>query len=261
MKRECNIKVAKQIILAVITLFAVSYGRAENKNETLWAAATQEYAAGNYQAAWDNFSQIEQEGYAAKELYYNMGNCAYRLNKIGKAVLYYERALKLNPSDSDVKANLEMARAQSLDKIDSLPEFVFVTWLRGFRNTLSANAWAIISLLFAALFLLLLYMLRFGGMGVGRKIKIILSMVALVAALLSFVFSLSLALHSRRAKEAVVTDSSATVKSAPNSNGNTIFILHEGTKVEILESVAPWYKIEIADGRQGWLKESDVEAI
>lgn len=228
---------------------------------SVWKSAEDAYSVGDFDGAIRNYEALCKEGAVSSFLFYNLGNAYYRKGSVGKAILNYERALKLNPADQDIKHNLEMARTHTLDKIDSVPQFILVEWVRNLRNKLSSNAWAILSLVFLALTAVLILLYRFGRSASSRKVYFIIAMVMLALTLFSFLFSVSLARQANATDTAIVVENIGSVKSSPAAGGNSIFVLHEGTRVKILESVEQWTRIEIQDGRQGWIKTSDIEVI
>ena len=229
--------------------------------EALWVKGNNAYSLGEYANALDAYKQIEDGGYLSAKLLYNMGNAYYKLQDDGRAILYYERALKLDPSNGDIKNNLEIARLKTLDKIESVPEFILSTWTKDLRNAMSSDKWAWtgLVLLLAAAVLMLLF--RHAPAVGQRKVSFIVACLVLLVAIIAFIFSLNLKGKANNANFAVVLSPVSNVKSAPNSTGGNLFILHEGTKVEILESVGQWSKVELSDGRQGWMESKDFEAI
>ena len=234
---------------------------APKSQAAIWKSAEEAYAVGDFDGAIREYQSLEKAGAVSSSLFYNLGNAFYRKGSVGKAILYYERALKLDPADKDIRNNLDMARLQTLDKIDSVPQFILVEWVKNLRNKLSSNAWAIVSLILLALSVALLLLCKFGRTTSSRKLYFIIAMIFLLFTIFSFLFSLSLARQATGNDTAVVVENIGSVKSSPAAGGNSIFVLHEGTKVKILESVEQWSKIEIQDGRQGWIKTSDIEVI
>lgn len=251
-------------ILIFITLVllgsSVANGQ-EESNSKLWQKANDSYSLGDYKEAVALYKEIEERGYVSYKLYYNMANSYYKLQEDGLAILYYSRALKLNPANEDIKTNLEIARLKTLDKIEVIPEFILASWLRRFRNTFSSDAWAMAALVLLAIAALLLLVYKRGDSITARKISFIFSMVLLFFTILAVTFSFTLRNDAVAADSAIVLLPVSNVKSAPNDTGNNLFILHEGTQVEILESVGQWSRIELQDGRQGWMLSSDFEVI
>ncbi|MEF9931768.1 MAG: SH3 domain-containing protein, partial [Bacteroidales bacterium] len=204
---------------------------------------------------------IEKEGYASSELFYNMGNAYYKQGQNGKAILYYEKAFKLDPSNGDIETNLEIAKLNTLDKIDTLPEFILSTWIKEFRNMMSSNKWGYTSIVFLAIMALLLIGYNFAPTTRQRKLAFVLACVSLLFAIFSILFAANLRSNANNSDFAIVMVPVSNVKSAPNSTGNNLFILHVGAKIEILEQVEGWCKIELSDGRQGWIHATEMEVI
>ncbi len=247
-------------ILAIMFLFSALSLGAQDRGE-LWTKGNDAYSMGQYQGALDSYNELEKMGYESYKLYYNMGNAWYKLDNMGKAILYYEKALKLDPSGADALNNLQIAKLHTLDKIDQVPEFVLSAWTKNLRNNLSSNAWAYISLGLLAVMFILLLLFKFAPTTGGRKFSFVLACVVLLFAICTLLFSISLKSEATAQDSAIVMVPVSNVKSAPNSTGNNLFILHEGSKVEILEQAGKWCRIEIADGRQGWIQQVDVEVI
>ncbi|MBO6238925.1 MAG: tetratricopeptide repeat protein, partial [Bacteroidales bacterium] len=196
------------------------------------------------------------------ELYYNLGNACFKQDDIAHAILNYERALKLDPSYSDARYNLEFAQGFVQDKIEAVPEFFLEQWGRKACWLLPSDAWAalFLVLLAAALGCTLLFLL--GGRSALRKTGFICGIVALVLSLLCLDFAFWQRTDYRKADGAVVTRPVTTVRSSPGSDAaKDLFVLHEGTKVKLLDEVGSWRNIELADGRQGWMKTEDLEVI
>ncbi|MBQ3174561.1 MAG: tetratricopeptide repeat protein [Bacteroidales bacterium] len=250
----------KRFIYILVFVLMAQLGYAVDR-DSLWVRANDAYSLGEYSKALDIYGHIEKDGYVSARLWYNMGNACYKLQEDGKAILYYERALKLDPSNADVKHNLEIARLKILDKIESVPEFILVTWLKELRNTMSSDRWAwtgVILLLFTALSVLAF---RFAPRRAQRKVAFVFACLFLLLTIASFLFSINLKNNVRRADSAIVLVPVSNVKSAPNSTGGNLFILHEGTKVNIIENVGQWSRVELSDGRQGWMLSKDFETI
>ncbi len=227
----------------------------------MWGKANEAYATGNYAAAEEAYKAIERTGLVSNELFYNLGNVYYKQKAWGKAVLYYERALKLEPGDNDALYNLEMARAMTIDKIEAMPEFFLATWIKGIHGMAGADTWAWLSVLLLAACLVLAGLFFFADSIPLRKV----SFFAAVLALLLSAGSFTCARYQQAAlldrSEAIIMAAVTTVKSSPDSNGKDLFILHEGTKVSLLESLGEWTRIQLMDGRQGWTLRSATEQI
>ena len=253
-------KVAGATLLVLLLSLALPAAAQEDVS-SLWEKAGEAFAAGQWQNALNCYQMIEGEGLVSDDLYYNIGNTFLKLQDNAHAILYYERALKLNPSHADAAHNLEIVRQMTLDKIDEVPDFILVSWFHNLRQGLSANAWAWITLALLLLAGILLTVFRSGAPRSLRKVSFILSCIVLVLAIFTFIFSLQQKRAVTRQDSAIVTAPVCSVKSSPAEGGKTVFVLHEGTKVRLLDDVGDWARIEIADGRQGWAQGSTFEVI
>lgn len=227
----------------------------------LWESANAAYVAGDYDRAVGDYTRILDGGLHSAALYYNLANALFKRGELGRAILYYNRALRLSPSDEDIRHNLEYAERMTKDNIEAVPEFFLATWLRSVRSSLSCSAWTVLSLAaFAALLALgLLYMLsqRLAARKAGFY--------GMAVALLFFVVTSLFAWGGRRdildRSEAVVMGSSVPVKSSPDRSATDLFVLHEGTKVTIGDTLEGWAEIRIADGNKGWIELGRIERI
>lgn len=222
---------------------------------------TESYQRGDYSAARGLYESILKNGYEGADLYYNLGNTYYRLRDIGKAIVNYERAIRLSPNDDDLRHNLELANLMVADKIEPTPRlFVWDYWdslKSSFSLTsLAWTAYAFFLLLFGAL----------TGVVVGRaywlrKIMMVtggLSLVLLVLATTLLAGKLSML---DREDFAVVTGAIATVKNSPDPKSSDAFVLHPGVKIQITDRVNTWVKIRLADGKVGWMQSDAAEII
>ncbi len=227
-----------------------------------WEDGVSLYASGDYGGALDKWHSILDEGKESPELYYNMGCASFKLSEISYAVLYFEKALKLDPTYSDAKHNLEYVQQFVQDRIDSVPEFFLSRWVKSARSLLTSDGWAVVALIMLIIALAGAVLYFVGG---ARRAKVsgftcfILGAVLFVTC---FSFSLSLKRSASEHSYAVVMSAVTVVKSSPDANSGTdLFVLHEGTKGKILQQIGEWYNIELADGRQGWTSKSNLEII
>lgn len=246
------------LILAPVSLF----GKVTVQNaDSLFTLANKFYTEGKYTEAITNYEAIVASGKVSAELYYNLGNAYFKLNDIAHAILYFERAYLLNPSDDDISFNLDLARAYTTDKIEAIPDFFVVEWFMSISNIFSSNAWAFLANSFFVLALILLIIYQFSGKYLIKKNAFITSWITLLLFMVSLSFSISQKNRIINSKHAIITTSAISVKSSPSDTSNDLFILHAGTKIETLRNVGEWYEIRIADGNKGWLPKSAFERI
>ena len=226
-----------------------------------WDLANSAYVNGDYHAAAGYYEEILSRGLSSVKLYYNLGNAYFKEDRLGEAILNYRRALRLSPGSDDIRYNLGVAEARTKDNIEAIPEFFLTKWVRGVRHTMSCTAWSVFSLvaLVCALSLFLTYLLA-RRLSL-RKTGFYGTMLAVVV----FVVTTWFALGERREmlddSQAVVMSLSTAVKSSPDKSATDLFVLHEGTLVEITNRLDGWCEITIADGKKGWLESKTIETI
>lgn len=225
------------------------------------ADADSAYVRQQYQQAIKDYEQLLKEGVSA-DIYYNLGNAYYRTDNITKAVLNYERALLLQPGDKDIRFNLQMARSKTIDKIVPESEMFFFTWYRSLVNIMSVDGWAACALVCISLSIILFLVYLFASLVWQRKVGFFGALLLMVVFIVSNVFAMQQRQILTERSGAIVMSGAAIIKSTPADNGTDLFILHEGTRVDITDStIHKWLKIKLADGKEGWIAAKDVERI
>ena len=243
------------LLLAMICLGGTS-ARAVTKNN-----ADTEYQKGNYQQAIRDYEEVLKNGESA-EIYFNLGNAYYRTDNITKAVLNYERARLLSPGDDDINFNLQFARSKTIDKITPESEMFFITWYKSLVNFTSVDNWAKTGILCIVLALLLVLLYLFGPQLMLRTIGFFGGLSFFVIFLLSnlFAFQQKRALDNRTG--AIIMAPSVNIKKTPAKNSADQFVLHEGTRVDIIDKgMTDWRCIRVGDGREGWIETKAIEEI
>ena len=250
-------------LLALLLLMPAHFASAQQSAaDSLWMAGVTAYTDGDWAGAAGAWSAIRELGVESPELYYNLGNAFFKQDDLAHAILNYERALKLDPSYSDARFNLEFAQGFVQDKIEAVPEFFLEVWGRKMCWLLPSDTWAGLFLLLLAATLGCVLLFLLGRSVAARRTGFIAGIVALVLALLCLGFAFWQRTDYHKADGAIVTRPVTTVQSSPGSDAaKDLFVLHEGTKVKLLDEVGDWRNIELADGRQGWMRESDLEVI
>lgn len=251
----------KVATLLALMLCISSFAQDNTGMEELWNKANDAFGQGQWLTAISCYKTIADSGLVSADLFYNTGCAYFKSGDTPHAILYFEKALKLNPAHDDATNNLAIARQMTLDKIESVPQFVLTGALGKVRRAVSADSWAWISLGLLAAVLALLIVFRRGGSLRLRKTAFITACIVAVFTITAFCFSIAGRRDLTRTDRAIVTVPVSSVKSSPSENGKSIFVLHEGTAVGILDNVGEWTKIEISDGRQGWLQASAIEVI
>ena len=237
---------------------AFSDNNIENATKTEGDSA---YIKEDYATAIQIYETLLKDGEAA-EVYYNLGNSYYKTGEIAKAVLNYERALLLQPGNGDIRANLEVARAKTIDKVEPIPEVFFVSWTKSLINSMSVDAWATWGIISFVLLIVALYFFIFSKQIMQKKIGFISGIVFLVITVCSNLFASQQKENLVNRDEAIVMNPSVTVRSTPSESGTSLFILHEGRKVGIKDnSMKEWKEIRLEDGKVGWVPASAIEVI
>ena len=218
------------------------------------------YNEGNYELALEKYWHIVDFGVESAPLYYNMGNAYYKMKEYPLSILYYEKALKLDPGNEDIKVNLEIANLAVADKIEKLPEPFFVRWWNSLKSMFSADGWAWVSIITFALTLFCLYLFLMSRRTGVRKAGFFVGLLTLIVLALSVTFAIGKYNTLSRQDEAIITTPTVTVKSSPSTSSVDLFVLHEGSKVQILDQSMEWSKVRIADGSEGWLLSEDMIA-
>lgn len=219
------------------------------------------YIKEDYAAAIQIYEALLKNGEAA-DVYYNLGNSYYKIGEIAKAVLNYERALLLQPGNGDIRANLEVARAKTIDKVEPVPEVFFVSWIKSLTNSMSVDAWATWGIVSFILLIIALYFFIFSKQIMLKKIGFISGIILLIVTVCSNLFASQQKEHLVNRSEAIVMNPSVTVRSTPSESGTSLFILHEGRKVSVKDnSMKEWKEIRLEDGKVGWVPASAIEVI
>ena len=260
--RKSAPKGAMMALMLLVLWPAAMQGQEMQYADSLWNTANQAYAEGRWADAVNGYEMISGMGLESAALYCNTGDAYFKDGNPAKAILYYERALKLDPSYSDARFNLALLNNGIKDRIDAVPEFVLKTWFRNFSYIMDSDGWAVCFIVFLALTLAMALMFILSPSVGGRRAGFFVGIVMLLVAILSLTFSVWQKNDAMRADKAIIMRPVTSVKSSPSAEASTdLFILHEGTKVKILDGVGSWKNIELADGRQGWIPSADLEVI
>lgn len=224
----------------------------------LYNQAGQSYKSKQFRAAADDYEKLLSQGYHNAEIYYDLGNCYFKMDSVGKSILNYERGLRISPKDEDLAYNLKLAKLKSVDAIQPVPQLAIVTWWNDFISFNSSTGWGMYAVVTIWISILVFALSLF----IGRRR--ILNVVAILFLLMSF-SSVALAIHQHQQEEksdaAVVMVPSAFVKSAPDAGASDLFMIHEGARIQLLDRVGDWNKIRLEDGKVGWIGKESFEKI
>jgi tetratricopeptide (TPR) repeat protein len=246
-------------ILFLLLLIANSI--AAQNVDSLFISANELYRNGAFEKAIEKYKKIESQEIVSSELYLNLGNAYYKLNKVGPTIYYYEKALKLAPLNAAVKNNLVFAKRLALDNIEEVPKTVFQRFNKNYLQKLSYNEWAmvaVISSFSSATFFLLFY---FGYSSTRKRFYFATSAISFILLFFSVFITYDQYNQSKNKKEAIVFVEKTEVRNAPTLNSEEIFTLHEGAKVIVLDAIDNWKKIKLIDGKQGWIIADEIKLI
>ena len=262
MKTAKTVSKGKTLMLTLLLMIPIASSAAENYPDSLWNAANEAYAQERWEDAVNDYTAIAEASMESAPLWCNLGSAWYKSGNLGKAILCYERALKLDPSYEDARYNLELLNAMKFDRLESVPELILATWMKNLGRTLDSDSWAVCFLVFLVLTLAMVLLFILGSSATSRRAGFFTGVVCLLLAVASLSFSLWQKNEYMKADKAIIMKPVSSVKSSPSGDSaKDLFVLHEGTKVQVLDNVGGWSNIELSDGRQGWLPSSDIEII
>ena len=248
------------LLLVFFVLFSLK-GWSNTSSVALLDSANNAYSKGSYEKALQYYEGVQALGFESPELYFNIGNTYYKLDKIGMAILNYERAKKLSPFDEDINFNLKLTNQRTIDKIEPAPKLFLEEWWDNLKSMHSEKTWGIRSIICFVLFLTFLGVFITSNRIFTKQFGFWLSIAFFVLSAISFSISRSRFYDVQTKDAAVILSSSAEIKNSPADSGIKLFILHEGTRVSTLESNGDWVKIELTSEKIGWVKRSLLEFI
>ncbi len=247
----------KKYILFITLFFCVQFYVMSQSQ----ADADKAYAQNDFQKAAKIYGDLLSKK-ESSALYYNLGNCYYRLGLPSKALLNYERAALLNPSDKDIQANIEFLNTQLSDKTTRPTKFFFVIGWEAFRNSMNLQGWILIGILTFILFLTSIFLYLFSKSMTVRKISFFSGLFFLLVCIISNHFAYSQYRSMTQRNTALIMTSGATVRSAPTETGTALTTLPEGLKIHITDSsMRGWKEIEFDNDKKGWVKDESIEII
>jgi len=246
--------------LFYILLLFVSLG-AIAQNETLFEEGNTLYNDGKYAEAIDKYEAILKTDQHSAELYFNLANAHYKLSNVGPSVYFYEKALQLKPKDQDIINNKAFASNMTVDDIGAIPEVGLSKFVRKVSTSVSFDVWAKITVALIFIFVALVLLYYFSYTTNKKRLSFVGSFVALFLAIVSLGFSFHNFNLQKTNNPAVVFAQESQVKSEPNLRSDEAFTIHEGTKVQVIDTVNNWREIKLADGKTGWIVSSDIKLL
>jgi tetratricopeptide (TPR) repeat protein len=249
-----------KLIIIILGLLISTLAHADS-NKAILEMANQQYNNGDYAGAIANYEKVIETGYESAALYYNLGNAYYKTGELAPAILFYEKAHLLAPNDEDIVFNLELANSHVVDKLEAIPDFFLVQWINTLSMQLSTNQWAIISMVTFGVALLLFLVFLYVSVPLVKRFSFYISMLLVIGAITGFVFSSKEARKLTAHNTAIIFSPTVTVKSSPDESGTDLFLLHEGSKVQLNDSIGNWVEIALSNGNEGWILKEAIRVI
>lgn len=219
------------------------------------------YKQEKYNEAIKSYESILNSGKESVELYYNLGNAYYKLNKLAPAIYNYEKALLINPNDEETKNNLEIAKNRLIDDIKETPDVGFEKQIKSITSIFSYDGWAKSTVFFSILCVLFFALYLFSNKSSYKRLSFFSVIGLLLFVILSYFASIYKKNEALNDNPAIIFEEETTIKAEPRENATTSFVLHEGTKVWVLEKIDKWKKIKLTDDSEGWILENHIKEI
>jgi tetratricopeptide (TPR) repeat protein len=230
-------------------------------NSDFISQANDAYTQNKFNQSIELYQKVIGSGFESSELYYNLGNAYFKTRNFASAILYYEKAKKLDPSNEKINFNIQVCNTKIIDKIEELPRPFYKRWFEDFRFWFSIDVWAVISVVMLFLFFLLMAVYLMANAIHNRKISFWSGIILVAVSLVSGYNAYSQFKGIHNSNEGIVFEPTVNVKSSPDAGSQDLFVIHEGTKVTITDKVNNWIEVRIANGSDGWVDEKAVEKI
>ncbi len=247
-------------VFGILILFFFQYTLGQNQVEK-FNEATEFYNAAKYEEAISNYLSIIEDGQHSAALYFNLANCYYKLSQIAPSIYYYEKALLLKPQDKDIKNNLAYAQNMTLDAIDPLPQTTLNKLYNSITKLFSFDQWAYLAVTFVILFVIAYILFYYFNYSNHKRIAFGISIGALISSMVCILFAFTQYQDYKIDNPAIIFSEELAVKSEPNGRSSQVFVLHEGTKVNVMDTLNDWNKIQLLDGKIGWVPSSEIKLL
>lgn len=230
-------------------------------DDSAFAKANSSYTSENYQEAIDSYEAILQSGQHSAEVYFNLANAYYKINKIGPSIYNYEKALQLDPNSKEIKNNLKFAQQLRVDKIEKTEVNPLIDFVAGVFKSLSIDNWAYLSIILALIAILMFIFYHYAATAGKKRLFFIASLVFLLATIFTIVAAAYSQNWKENNQEAIVYSTETITRTEPKSTAESSFAIHEGTKVTIIAEYQDWAQITLANGSKSWMPLADLKKL
>ncbi len=249
------------VLVSLIFVFFQTNTNAFDRLKDMMIKGNEAYQNKEYEKAIENYNTILNENYVSTALYFNLGNSYYRIGKLGRAILYYEKALKLSPDDENTIYNLSIAKAHTKDKIKEVPELFITKWWNSFLTILPASGWTIVVL---SAYFILLFMIAawvFTKNSSVKQFAFFGGSAAFVVFIITITLLVSAINHENSNKYGILMQQITTAKVSPDEGSSDAFVMHEGVKFQLEDELDGWSEVKLPDGKVGWIQQISFEEI
>jgi tetratricopeptide (TPR) repeat protein len=250
----------KRIALLVFLLASLSAGAQQTPVETA-LSADKAFKENKFKQAIADYKKVIDMGYESANLYRSLGDAYFRSNDFAPAILYYEKSLRIDPNNETTEYNLRVAQSKIADKINPLPQPFYQRVWQGGQKLFNLDVWGIVIIIFFALLLVCTALFLLAAKPQYRRIAFWAGFLMLVMGIASSMLATASYQNKHARQEAIIFNPSVSVKSSPDDASTDIFVIHEGTGVEILDRIGDWYEIQISNGNTGWIRSSVLQII
>jgi tetratricopeptide (TPR) repeat protein len=253
----------KNLLYILILLTQISFGQTTDESaQNVFEIANEMYKKGDYENAIQKYEFIEKNlKQESADLYFNLGNSYYKLNKVAPSIFYYEKALLLEPNNKAMKTNLAFAQKRTIDNVKVIEELGINKFIKSVTSIFSINAWTWLSVAFSVLTLLSFVLFLYKEDPNIKRFSFVSIFVALFLVIVSFSSANFLTNYKKKDRPAIVFEDTVDVKAEPKEDSDKAFTLHEGTKVYVKETLDNYKRIHLTDKTEGWVLSSSIREV
>ncbi|MCL2291449.1 MAG: tetratricopeptide repeat protein [Bacteroidetes bacterium] len=248
-------------LIFLISSFTLSANSMKDSAVVYMQQANEAYQANQFADAIALYDKVVDLQYESATLYYNLGNAYFKNGDNARALLWLERARRLDPNNEDIIHNISFVQQKLIDKIEHLPELFIVKLWNKCSGLFTGNQWAVLSIVACSLFALCLLFILLIRISWVRSISIFVAILALFFTIFSVIFAKKESTRYTQHPQGIIMGYVVNVKSTPNEKGSDLFVIHSGLKVGITDQLNEWVEIRLPNGEKGWIQATQIEQI